>query len=78
MNGSNKYDYQGGIMEYYIKIACQIYGVGTFREIPYSLQNRLRRVNDMCRIVGRRLYSVDTIAMIIEQWERDGKLAGDD
>ena len=56
-------------MQNYQEIVCQIFGVETYREIPYTLQGRLDRINDM--IIGGELVSRQVVAVIVEQWERD-------
>ena len=59
-------------MIYYEEILCKMFSVDTYREVPYTLRNRIERINNnSLEGGGRGLRSTQIIAMIVEQWERD-------
>ena len=58
-------------MEAYEIIARQMLDLCVDEDIPFSLLARLETVNRYCQSAGGRLMSRQTIAMIIEGWERE-------
>lgn len=62
----------------YLDTACDMLGVDSRRQIPYSLKNRLNRVDGLCRRGFTLLRSIESIAIIVEQWQRDNKFVEDE
>ena len=51
----------------FIELASQMLGGG----MPVKLEERLRRVNQLCMEHGGSLISRQVVASIVEQWERE-------
>jgi hypothetical protein len=54
------------------RIAIKMLDINSVREIPVELKQRLQIVNDLCEKDGGVLRSRQVIAMIIEQYQREG------